>query len=88
VVVADCSRFNLFPSLGLVNPFVPTIEWNKHQKPELWCDLLRNAGFVNHEIHWTSFNRLRTPGKWLLGNKYAAFLLLSHFVVTAENKAL
>lgn len=88
VLVADCSRFNIFPSLGLVNPFAPTIEWNKHQRPELWCDLLMEAGLINCKIRWTSFNSLRTPGKLLCGNKFAAFLLLSHFYIKAENKAV
>jgi SAM-dependent methyltransferase len=30
LIIADCSRRNFFPDLGLTNPFARGIEWHKH----------------------------------------------------------
>jgi SAM-dependent methyltransferase len=79
LVIADCSRYNLFPLLGLKNPFVPQIEWHKHQPPKRWAELLRGAGFNDAKVDWTSFNHLRGVGRALLGNALGAFFCQSHF---------
>lgn len=84
LIVCDCSRYNLFASLGTRNPFMPTIEWEKHQAPEVWASLLGHVGFGNPEIRWSSFNRLGKPGRWLLGNKPMAWMLKSHFWLTMD----
>ena len=47
LIVCDCSKYNFFALLGIKNPFAPTIEWHKHQAPEIWVDLLSQVGFVN-----------------------------------------
>ena len=67
LIVCDCSRYNFFALLRIKNPFAPTIEWHKHQAPEVWVDLLSQVGFVNPKIKWTSFNRLRSPGRVPIG---------------------
>ena len=84
LIVCDCSRYNLFALLRIKNPFAPTIEWNKHQAPEVWVNLLSQVGFSNPRIEWSSFNTLRSPGRTLLGNKILSYLLRSHFRFTME----
>ena len=84
LIVSDCSRYNFFALLRINNPFAPTIEWHKHQAPEVWLRLLGQAGFINPRIRWTSFNSLRSPGRVLLGNKLLSYFLRSHFCFTME----
>ena len=84
LIVCDCSRNNLFALLRIKNPFAPTIEWHKHQAPEVWVDLLSQVGFTNPRVRWTAFNTLRAPGKVLLGNKLLSYFLRSHFRFTME----
>jgi SAM-dependent methyltransferase len=84
LIVTDCSPANLFPRLGIRNPLARTIEWHKHQKPELWAQLLAGAGFTGPKVRWTTFNTLRTPGRLLLGNRFAAYCLTSSFCLSME----
>jgi SAM-dependent methyltransferase len=79
LLIVDCSRKNLFPLVGLTDPFARSIDWRKHQTPEVWITLLEECGFAAPEIRWASFTRLRTPGRILLGYRVAAFLLSSRF---------
>lgn len=84
IIIADCSRHNFFDLCNVRNPFAPSIEWHKHQSPECWGRLLSNAGFRNLQIRWTSFSRLGKIGRMFLGNRYAAYFLISHFCLIAE----
>jgi SAM-dependent methyltransferase len=84
LIIADSSRFNIFQLIGLRNPFVPSIEWEKHQTPQVWSKLLRKAGFVNHNIRWSTFNRCGNWGKIIFNNPWISYLLTSHFCLTAE----
>lgn len=84
LIVADCSRYNLFGSIGLRCPFAPSIEWNKHQPPRLWARMLCDAGFSRPRIRWTTFNTLRGVGRMILGNRVAAFLTHSLFCLTVR----
>jgi SAM-dependent methyltransferase len=86
LIVVDCARRNLFGDLRLNNPFQPTIEWHKHQSPQLWARHLARAGFNNPIIRWHSFNTLRTGGQLLLGNRIAAYCLTSSFCLTMEKR--
>lgn len=81
LIAVDCSRKNLFGRFGK-NPLAPTIEWEKHQPPELWANLLKQAGFESPRIRWHSFNTLRSVGRLLLGNRVAAYFLVSVFSLT------
>jgi SAM-dependent methyltransferase len=86
LVITDCGRRNLFRSwvaAGLPHPFVPTIEWKKHQEPQIWADLLEAAGFQEIRTHWRTPNRLRRLS-WALGNRIAARCLTSEFRITAR----
>jgi cyclopropane fatty-acyl-phospholipid synthase-like methyltransferase len=84
LIICDCSRYNLFPRCGRRNPFMPTIEWHKHQAPEVWAALLGEAGFTCPRIQWPSFNTLRGVGRILLGHRVPAYFLTSCFRLTAR----
>jgi 2-polyprenyl-3-methyl-5-hydroxy-6-metoxy-1,4-benzoquinol methylase len=84
LIVSDCSRHNLFAHLGVRNPISRSIEWHKHQTPQVWAALLEEQGFRRLKIRWESFNSLRTPGKVLLGNRIASYMLTSAFCLTME----
>lgn len=79
LIVADCSCKNFFNTLGMKCYFNPTIEWHKHQTPETWIALLKEIGFKNPEVEWTSPNRLGKAGKVLMGNCLVSYLTRSHF---------
>jgi SAM-dependent methyltransferase len=81
LIVVDCSSRNLFARFGK-NPLAPGIEWEKHHPPELWVNLLEEAGFTRAKIRWNSVNTLRAPGRVLLGNRFAAYCLASVFCLT------
>ena len=86
LVASDASRSNLFARLPVTNPLQPTIEWEKHQAPETWARLLEDAGFGDARVRWNSLNVLRRPGRVLLGNRVAAWLLDSTFCLTMTLK--
>ncbi len=85
-VIADCARDNFFGRLGVRNPIAPTIEWHKHQNPEVWTRLLGEVGFVDTELHWTYPRRLRALGP-LLRQRAVSYLCDSHFVIHARRAA-
>ena len=59
LIITDVSKYNFFKLIGLKNPFVPTIEWEKHQSPYLWSKFLNKSNFVTKTIVWTASMRLR-----------------------------
>lgn len=81
LIIADCSRYNVFSCLGINNPFVPTIEWHKHQSPFLWIKMLKSVGFCNPIIRWRTYNKLGFIGKRVLANAFVSFFLSSHFLL-------
>jgi SAM-dependent methyltransferase len=84
LLVADCTRYNFFASLGLTNPFAPDIEWEKHQAPEVWAELLQDVGFRNPHIGWMSLYRFGKAAEPLFSNKVAAYFLKSFFRLEME----
>lgn len=79
LIIADCSRHNLFSLLKVRNPLAPTIKWHKHQSPYYWRELLWEFGFTKPRIKWTA------PGglfRVLFGNPVASYFLISHYVLT------
>ncbi len=79
VIICDCTDKNFFNLVGLKNPFAPTIEWEKHQSPKVWVNLLEECGFKKEKIKWSSFNILGKFGNLILGNKFFSYFLCSHF---------
>jgi SAM-dependent methyltransferase len=82
LIATDCSPHNFFAQSGLKNPIAPSIEWHTHQRPQLWVELLEEAGFRDPRIRWESFNTLRSPGRVVLGNRVASYFLNSAFALT------
>lgn len=82
LIVTDCDRRNLFQRLGRRNPLAPTIEWEKHQSPDLWARLLADVGFEAPSARWMALNTLRSPGQALLGNRACAYVTTSAFRLT------
>jgi hypothetical protein len=62
LIIVDVQPRNLFPDLGVKNPFLPHIEWLKHQPPEVWASLLRECGFRGAKISWLSNQNLLRLG--------------------------
>lgn len=87
IIIYDCSRYNFFSLLGIKNPFASDIEWHKHQSPNLWAELLSEAGFCNPKIKWHSFSVLGSLGKLFLGNRFVSYFFSSHYYLRME-KAL
>jgi len=83
LVITDCDRSNFFNMLGLKSPFMPSIEWHKHQPPALWKDIIQAAGFKDVKTSWSAPNSLGSLGRALLGNRLVSFFLLSHFRIEA-----
>jgi hypothetical protein len=84
LVIADCSPHNIFPLLGLKHPARPSIEWHKHQPPEVWARLLSEVGFGRATVRWSSFSRLGRVGWWLFANRPSAFFLTSQFCLRMQ----
>lgn len=59
LIIIECSNRNFFSDRGMKNPFAKTIEWHKHQEPEVWAELLTQCGFGNIKITWNSGRLLR-----------------------------
>jgi hypothetical protein len=82
-IISDTGRTNYWNRLGLTNPFAPDIEWHKHQDPDLWQSLLREAGFQCRNVVWHSFYPLRSFSR-LLTNSFTAKWMTSQFVISAQ----
>jgi len=77
VIVADCARDNLWARLGLTSPFVPSIEWNKHQNPDTWVRIFSEAGFRPADLRWSPLQPFpRATANWLV-----QYITCSHFVL-------
>jgi SAM-dependent methyltransferase len=79
LIVVDCTRHNFFAALGLKNPFIPDIEWHKHQAPEVWARLLQEAGFRSPSVSWQPLYRFGKAGERLFSNEAAAYFLKGLF---------
>jgi 2-polyprenyl-3-methyl-5-hydroxy-6-metoxy-1,4-benzoquinol methylase len=77
LIVADCGRKNFWNSLGLKSPFIPAIEWEKHQEPDLWINLFKKAGFELYDFRWSSIY----PLGFLSSNRVVQYLTMSHFTL-------
>jgi SAM-dependent methyltransferase len=84
-VFADCARVNYWDRAGRPSPFAPEIEWWKHQEPETWCELLREARLLPVSVRWSHpFYRAQHFLGPLLANRTAARCLASWFIVQAR----
>ena len=86
-IISDCSRRNFFADVGIRSPwpFVRDIDWDKHQAPRAWKDLLRQAGmgnfrigrYVPHKMRW--FSRV-------IGSSLFNYFTYSWFVLRAQRR--
>jgi cyclopropane fatty-acyl-phospholipid synthase-like methyltransferase len=77
VIVGDCGRDNFWLRLGRGSPFVPTIEWHKHQNPDLWVKVFEQSGFQKYDLRWSPLQ----PIPKLTANAWVQYLTCSHFVL-------
>lgn len=84
LIITDCTRRNFFGDLGFKSPVVPSIEWHIHQSPDLWRNLIDQAGLRVDQTQWTTPNALGPLGRVVLGNPIASYFLLSQFRLSAE----
>lgn len=87
LMLSDCSSRNVFPMLGMRNPFDPMIEWHKHQPPSVWAGIARRHGFEVERLRWSSPSRAGSIGQLLFGNAAAAWFFTSHFALTLRRGA-
>jgi predicted RNA methylase len=85
LVICDCSPKNFFALLNIKNPVAPTIEWHKHQTPEMWSNLLESSSFCQPQIRWTPFTYLHRF-RYLSTNQIVSYFLTSHFCLTMHKK--
>ncbi|MBI5789100.1 MAG: class I SAM-dependent methyltransferase [Candidatus Schekmanbacteria bacterium] len=86
IVILDCSPYNFFDTLGMKNPLSSTIEWHKHQTPDLWIELLKQCGYTNPRVDWLVPAKLKSFEK-ILANRYGAFFTRSAFKLVMEKKS-
>lgn len=84
LIIADASRNSLYSWLGIRSPLTPTIEWHKHQPPQVWEKLLQQAGFRRVALRWRSPASLGRIGQILIGNRFSNFFLWAHFCLTLQ----
>jgi len=77
VIVVDCGRFNLWNTLGMKNPLIRTIEFQKHQEPEVWIRLFEKAGYRYRDFRWSP---LYPFGRATM-NRLAQVLTMSEFTL-------
>jgi SAM-dependent methyltransferase len=85
LLLADCSRQNIWPALKLRSPFAKTIEWTKHQTPGVWRKLFVDSGLTYVRTTWRSQALLGEKWSWLCRNYIAAHLGASLFVIEFQN---
>lgn len=77
VIVSDCDRRNMWNDIGLHNPLMPTIEWEKHQPPTVWVEVFKRAGFVLKDLRWSHIY----PFGRMSDNKLLHYMTFSHFTL-------
>ena len=86
LIICDCARSNLFGDMKIKNPIVRSIEWDKHQNPDVWAEFLEQAGYRKESISWNSPNAFGKLGTMFMNNKLAAYLTTSHFNMIMSNR--
>jgi SAM-dependent methyltransferase len=82
LIIADASRHSLYSWLRVRSPLTPTIEWHKHQPPQVWSRLLNQVGFKQVALRWRSPTSLGYLGQLMIGNRFVNFFLWAHFCLT------
>lgn len=80
LIIYDVGRHNFWHDLKLKNPFSPTIEYDKHQQPKMWNELLCQCGFEFMDLRWFTLYKLRHL-RLLLSYRIPAYFLNSAFIL-------
>jgi SAM-dependent methyltransferase len=86
LIVCDVSPRNFFAAMRVTNPSARSIEWHKHQTPEIWSRLLAEQGFSDPGVRWTSPSKLGHLGQVIFGNRLGAYFFSSHFCLKMRRK--
>lgn len=84
LIMTDCTNRNFFYDYKIKDPFsvfTRSIEWEKHQSPKTWSQLVKEVGFKHDKTTWTTPNILGKLGQIFLGNKLVSYFTRSHFRV-------
>ena len=83
LIITDCARGNLSTKIGLKRgtKYNHTIEWEKHQDPELWTQLLETSGFKLLKKSYKGESRYMIFS-YLFKNKLMAYLRWNDFIMT------
>jgi len=82
LLISDVGRYNFWNSIGLRFPACHTIEWHKHQNPNVWEAILSEAGFASSIVKWLPLYCLHYF-KAIVGRKLVAQCLNSYFLIRA-----
>jgi hypothetical protein len=66
------------------HPRYPTIEWQKHQNPEIWKRVLKKIGFVKINYHWAIYTRYDWIRAILGWSSFISWVINPHFVIRAN----
>lgn len=77
LILSDCARSNFWDKLHLISPLARNIEWNKHQDPDIWANIARDAGFECIDLRWSYLY----PFKNITSNWFTSYLTSSDFVM-------
>ena len=84
IIITDCSNDNFFnDNRYFRSPFALTIEWDKHQNPDTWIDLLRTVGFINPHVSWAVIYLFRYL-KPIFSKKKVAYFISSNFKIIID----
>jgi SAM-dependent methyltransferase len=88
LILFDAARHHAFEPLvraGLLrgHPLAPTMEWEKHQEPQIWEELLRDVGFGRVDHHSARYHPRGWRGR-LARWSWVSALLPPRFVVRAR----
>jgi len=86
-LIVDNSRHHAFQLLGMKNPLMPHVGWRHHETPEFWMGMLEEVGFKKESLCWGSLNTFRRPGRILMNNSLAAYVLGLPFILTVSRPA-
>ena len=84
LIVADCGKNNFWGTLGLNNPFAPSIDWKLHWEPWVWKRMIEEIGCSHIRTNWTARREFGGFGRQFLANRLCSYFLNSHFVSIFE----
>ena len=86
LLIVDNSRYHAFELLRMKHPLAPHVGWKHHETPAFWMGLLEQVGFERENLCWGSLNTMGPPGRLLMNNSLAAYILGLPFILTVAKK--